>query len=112
MCIVYASYVDYSSPEDVNITENLVGSSQAAVEWSFPANCSDLSQFRVILRKEDCGEVVDEVVVASHERQAQIDGLKPSIKYSVTVAAEYSDGNLKQSSKEHVTCGTCVHVHV
>ena len=90
----------------------MLESTQATVEWSFPANCSDLSQFRVIIRKEDSGEVVDEVVVAAEKRLAQIDGLKPSTKYSVTVAAVYNDGGLKQSRKEHVTCGmlTCKYI--
>ena len=89
-----------------------MGSSQTTIEWTFPANCRGLSQFRVILRKKDCEQVVDEIVVAAQERQAQIDGLKPSTKYSVTVAAEYSNGNLKQSSKEHMTCGMCVYTAI
>ena len=38
--------------------------------------------------------LVNEVVVAAEKRQTQIDGLKPSTKYSVIVAAEYSDGSL------------------
>ena len=105
--VVCMTYIDYSSPEDIKITENLLESSQATVGWSFPANCNDLSQFRVIVRKADSGEVVDEAVVVAEKRQAQIDSLKPSTKYSVTVAAEYSDGSLKQSSKEHETCGMC-----
>ena len=111
MCMLCGLYIDDSSPEDIKITENLLGSSQATVGWSFPANCSDLSQFRVIIRKKDSGEKVDEVVVAAEKRQAQIDGLKPSTKYSVTVAAEYSDGSLKQGSKEYETCGMCTCVH-
>ena len=107
---MYICILDYSSPHDIKITENLLESSDATVEWSFPPNCTSLSQFGVILRKEDCRRVVDEVVAATDKRQAQIDGLKPSTKYSVSVVAEYRDGSLKQGSKEHETCGMCTNM--
>ena len=99
--------LDRSSPDDIKITQEIPGSTQAMVGWSFPDNCSTaLAQFFITIKKEENGRVVYETPVASQERDVHIADLQPSTKYVVTVVAKYSDGILKESSKEYTNCGT------
>ena len=98
--------LDRSSPDDIKIAQEIPGSTQAMVGWSFPENCNAaLAQFFITIKKEENGRVVYEMPVASQERDVHIANLQPSTKYIVTVVAKYSDGILKESSKEYTNCG-------
>ena len=105
-----AFFSDRSSPEGIRITQEVKGSGQAMIDWSFPENCPALSRFRISATNEGEGRVVCQKSVTSQERCVTIDSLQPSTKYTVIVVAEYSDGIERQSIKEHVNCGMLSHL--
>ena len=107
VCVVFS---DRSSPKEIRITQEIEGSGQAMIDWSFPKNCPALSRFCISATNEGEGRVVCQKSVTSQERRVTIDSLQPSTKYTVNVMAEYSDGIEKRRIKEHVNCGMLSHM--
>ena len=99
---------ELSAPTDIKVKQEIPGSSNAMIEWSYPEEATyALSKFLVTIKTEDGHEVCRRSVV-SQERQTPTSRLRPSTKYTISVCADYGNGVLVESKVEHLNCSTFV----
>lgn len=108
-------FIDRSSPQNVEFTQQHSGSCEAMVEWSFPGDAAELSCYKVKVEM-DRGQPVQLTISDVQEKTAVLKSLPLSSKYRVTVTAVYKDRIEKESSAEFFSdCGgylLLVHVFV
>ena len=95
---------DLCSPEDLTVTPEYSGSSQATITWSFDEPVKALTHFRITVETEDGGTVFDDCVVKDR-RKHLLENLRPMKKHKISVVAVYSDGNQKPSSLDFYHAG-------
>ena len=84
-------FVDRYYPEEIEVTQEVAGSNEARVKWSFPEGVSDLEYFIISVKREHDNVIVYSNSVAAVDRDDVVNDLEPMIQYSVTIAAVYKD---------------------
>ena len=87
------------------------GSPRGTVKWSFPGQSTDLLNFQVTVKTDGRDQITKEA--APTQRQAEIDGLHPLARSTVTVEAVYKDEfrtntNVEFSSEGVYATNPCV----
>ena len=93
--------VDCCYPEEIEITQEVAGSNEARVKWSFPEGISNLACFIASLKRESDDSIVYSNSVAAVNREYVVHGLEPMMRYTVTIAAVYRDGNERKRVVEY-----------
>ena len=101
-------FVDQYYPEEIEVTEELTGSNEARVKWSFPEGISELKYFILSAKRESDNTIMSSNSVAAANREDVVKGLEPMVQYSVTIAAVYKDGNKRKSVVEYKYGGKCI----
>ena len=101
-------FVDRYYPEELEVAQEVVGSNEARVKWSFPEGISDLKFFITSVRRESDDVIVSSNSVAATNRHDVVNGLEPMVRYAVTIAAVYKDGDERKRVVEYKYGGKCI----
>ena len=105
MCNGWFISIGRTAPDDIKVTQEVPGSKNAVVHWSFPTRIRELKQFRVEVVNESDQQVLKKDVPYSSTEYTIEGCLQPSVKYKVTVIAEFSDSIGTSGTTHHINCG-------
>ena len=97
--------VGHYYPEEVEITQDVAGSNEARVTWSFPEGISNLSYFISSVKRESNDVIIYCKRIAAVNRDDVVNGLEPMGRYTVAVAAVYKDGKERKRVVEYENTG-------
>ena len=105
MCNGWFISIGRTAPDDIKVMQEVPGSKNAVVHWSFPMRIRELKQFRVEVVNESDQQVLKKDVPYSSTEYTIEGCLQPSVKYRVTVIAEFSDSIDTSGTTHHINCG-------
>ena len=82
------------------------------MKWPIQEHTDDLDKIVVTVRDKE-EKMIYECSTGPNDREATIEGLQPSVQYTVTVTAHYQNEVTRKCSKEFYNCSKCTtHVYI
>lgn len=90
--------IDRDSPENISITPAFPGSSEAKLKWVFSGHEREVDEFCISVEGR-------ERTVKASDREAEVQGLRPSATNHITVTAVYKDNVPKECAFSYQNSG-------